>query len=262
MEVKVEIPRIKKVVRLEVESNHTLDSILEVVCKDLELGRKELWTLVWHCMEIPDYSKTIQQLGVKEGDRFELIEKARAPLEIKVPAKLEKLSRRRFLKYAVAGLASVGLSGVGVYYVTMLKSSLTGEMMAETKTLTATPTPETTPIKKPFEGQMVTAACMAGGPEGPHSSVLYHFEKEWENLTGADLRIVEIPLGELHEKVMTDVVTGAGVYDTFKICATSLGDLVVGGNVIPLDDYMKDPKYPKWDPRDVPEAVRRCVTWG
>jgi len=85
MEVKVEIPKMRKVVRLEVEADHSLDSILEIICKDLGLGRKESWSLMWHDVETSDYSRTIQQLGVREGDSFQLVEKARLPPQVAVP---------------------------------------------------------------------------------------------------------------------------------------------------------------------------------
>ena len=191
----------------------------------------------------------------------------------------KKISRRKALstaaKVAISAVVAGVVAGVGGYFAgsaaapakTIRETVTVKETVKETVTVTqpvtvmTTPTTITTPAIT-FEGATVTVACMAGGPEGPHSSVLYYFKDEWEKLTKAKLNVIEIPFGELHEKVLTDAVTGAGVYDVAKICATSLGDLVVGGYVIPVDDFMKDPRFPKWNPDDVPEPVKRCVTWG
>lgn len=66
-----------RVVQLEVLADCSLDWVLDVICTGLNLGRKESWTLVWRDMEIGDYSKRLQELGIKEGDRLELIRKSR-----------------------------------------------------------------------------------------------------------------------------------------------------------------------------------------
>ena len=189
----------------------------------------------------------------------------------------KQVSRRTALstagKIAVTAVITGVIAGAGGYLAgsaaappkTITETVRETVTKTVTKTVTTTAAPPTTTPAKPtirFEGATVNVACMAGGPEGPHSSVLYYFKDEWEKLTGAKLNVIEIPFAELHEKVITDCVTGAGVYDVAKICATSLGDLVVGGYVECIDDYMKDPRFPKWDPNEVPEPVKRCVTWG
>jgi len=182
-----------------------------------------------------------------------------------------KISRRKALstaaKVAISAVVAGVVAGVGGYFAgstaappkTIRETVTVKETVTVTQTVTVATTPATITTPAPavtFEGVTVNVACMAGGPEGPHSSVLYYFKDEWERLTKAKLNVIEIPFGELHEKVLTDAVTGAGVYDVAKICATSLGDLVVGGYVIPIDDFMKDPRFPKWNPDDVPEPVR------
>lgn len=62
-----------KVVQLEVEPDRSLDWVRDIICTGLRLGRKESWALLRDGSEIDDYAKTIRQLEIKEGDRFELI---------------------------------------------------------------------------------------------------------------------------------------------------------------------------------------------
>jgi len=149
MEVEVEIPKIGKAVRVEVEPHHSLDSILEIICKDLDLGRKDSWGFVWHGKEVDDYLKTVQQLGVVEEDRLQLIEKA-GPQEVTVPIK--KISRRRYVKYAVAGLALVGVSTAAAYYATRPAPTFMPTPVPTTPTPTLTPTPSQVPKEPTPQG--------------------------------------------------------------------------------------------------------------
>jgi len=116
--------------------------------------------------------------------------------------------------------------------------------------------------ERPFEGQTVTVAVYAGGVHGAISGPLYLVRPEWEKLTGAKLNIVEIPFPEMYEKIFTDLRTGAGVYDGFITSSFYTGDLIAGNYIIPIDDYMKDPKFPSWDPADINPASRELLKWG
>ena len=146
MEVKIEVPKIGTAVRIDVEPDHSLDSVLEIICRDLDLGMRESWSLVWRGKEIDDYSKTVQQLGVTAEDRFQLIEKAR-PRE----AKVAEISRRRYVKYAVAALAVIGVGAAGAYYAMQPSPTYTPTPTTPTPTTTPKPTPTPTPTPK-YEG--------------------------------------------------------------------------------------------------------------
>ena len=152
MEVKVEIPKMRKVVRLEVEADHSMDSILEIICKDLDLGRKESWSLMYHDIEISDYSSTIRQLGVREGDSFQLVEKARLPPQVTVPPKKIEISRRGYLKYSGAGIvlvATVAAAGYVIYEATKPPPTTPTPTPTPTPAPASTPTPTPTPIPTP-----------------------------------------------------------------------------------------------------------------
>jgi len=153
MEVKVEIPKMRKVVRLEVDPGHSLDSILEIICRDLGLGRKESWGLMWHDVETSDYSRTIRQLGVREGDSFQLVKKARLPPQIAVPPKKIEISRRRYLKYAAASTTVVAIvaAGYGIYEATKPTPTTPTPTPTPTPIPTPTLTPTPTPTPEPFD---------------------------------------------------------------------------------------------------------------
>ena len=74
MKIEIKIPEINKSVNLEVEPNHSLESIVWAVNQNLNLGREENWSLSWCGKRIPppDYNKSIGQLGVKGEDWLEL----------------------------------------------------------------------------------------------------------------------------------------------------------------------------------------------
>lgn len=48
IEIKVLATSLKKVISLEVQLDHTVGSLIEIVCRDLRLGKSDAWQLVWH----------------------------------------------------------------------------------------------------------------------------------------------------------------------------------------------------------------------
>ncbi|OYT68047.1 MAG: hypothetical protein B6U65_00780 [Candidatus Wolframiiraptor sp. EX4484-121] len=150
---------------------------------------------------------------------------------------------------------------VGAATVTETVTKTVTKTVPTTVTATVATTP-TTPTGKLFEGVKITGATLAGGPKGAISSVLYHYRPIFKELTGADLDIVELSFADLPVKILADLTTGAGKYDFFVPCSNIMGDLVAGGYVWELDKWMKDPRFPKWDPDSVPYAVAQCSRWG
>ena len=85
----------------------------------------------------------------------------------------------------------------------------------------------------PFEGQTVTVIVNTAGEKGPISGPFYEVREEFEAATGATLEIVEVPFAEHFPKLMTDLTTGTGQYDTSIAGAWWLGDLVGGDFILP-----------------------------
>jgi len=115
--------------------------------------------------------------------------------------------------------------------------------------------------EKPFSGKKITVAVLASGPKGPISAPLYYWRDKWEERTGAKLEIAEVPFGEMHEKIMTDLITGAGVYDGFITFSGWYGDYIAGDYIIPIEKYYDDPRFPKWSKETVIPALRDKHTW-
>ncbi len=120
-------------------------------------------------------------------------------------------------------------------------------------------------VAQPCEGdacfcrdKTVTVIVNTAGEKGPISGPFYEVRDEFEKATGAKLEIVEVPFAEHFPKLLTDLTTGTGQYDTSIAGAWWLGDLVGGDYILPLDDYYNDTtgKYPKWDVEDVQPGPR------
>ena len=115
---------------------------------------------------------------------------------------------------------------------------------------------------QPYAGKKITIGVFASGPKGAISGPLYHWRDEWQKRTGAELDIVEIPFGQLYEKIFTDLKTGAGFYDAFIGPSWFYGDYIEGGYIVPIDGFMKDRKFAEWDPDDVVPPIRKMLSWG
>ncbi|MCB0214472.1 MAG: extracellular solute-binding protein [Anaerolineae bacterium] len=94
------------------------------------------------------------------------------------------------------------------------------------------------------------------------SGPFYEVRDEFEAATGATLEVVEVPFAEHFPKLMTDLTTGTGQYDTSIAGAWWLGDLVGGDFIIPYDEYYDDPRFPKWDIEDVQPGPRALLEYG
>jgi multiple sugar transport system substrate-binding protein len=115
---------------------------------------------------------------------------------------------------------------------------------------------------QPFAGRTVTLGVFAGGTRGAISGPFYYFRSAWEQLTGARLNIVEIPFDQLPTKIKTDLITRAGRFDGFVPCATIYGDLVTNNWIVPVDPWIRDPRFPRWNPNDMGPPIRQLYQWG
>lgn len=154
-------------------------------------------------------------------------------------------TRREFLK-------SSSLMGIGIALAACVPPAVA-------PTPTPAPAEEVAPAQ-PWKGKTITVFVIAEGPKAGISGPFYHFRDEWEQMTGAKLEIAEFPFGELHEKMMTDILTGTGKYDIFIIGAWEYGDLIAAKGIIPIDQFYGDPRFPEW-PKDLAPAVEALYTW-
>ncbi len=118
------------------------------------------------------------------------------------------------------------------------------------------------PGKKPFAGKRIAITVNNSGPKGGISGPLYRLRPAWEELTGAKLDIVEVPIAEQLNKTITDLRLGAGLFDGFMEGAWYMGEYVTARFIRPIDDYIVDKRFPQWDPNWLPSSLRRIHTWG
>lgn len=115
---------------------------------------------------------------------------------------------------------------------------------------------------KPYKGITVTIAVNTAGREGPISGPLYMFGKLWGEQTGGRVKVIEIPYAECFEKFWIDSFTGTGKYDSVMAGAFWIGQLAEDKYIIPIDDFMKDPRFPQWDPATLSPAIQTLRTWA
>lgn len=114
----------------------------------------------------------------------------------------------------------------------------------------------------PFAGQTVSVIVNTAGEKGPISGPFYEVRDEFEAATGAKLEVVEVPFAEHFPKLLTDMTTETGEYDTSIAGAWWLGDLVAGDFIMPYDDFYTDERFPKWDIEDVQPGPRALLEYG
>lgn len=116
-------------------------------------------------------------------------------------------------------------------------------------------------VKPPFAGREITVAVLEGGPEGGVSGPLYQWRDRWEQLSGAKLRIAEIPYAVLREKLFTDLITGTGRYDGFITDSMFYGDFIENEFIVPIDQFYGDPRFPEWSKESVLPSLQKVQTW-
>lgn len=117
------------------------------------------------------------------------------------------------------------------------------------------------PGKQPFAGKRIAITVNNSGPKGGISGPMYRLRPAWEELTGAKLDIVEMPLAEQLNKTINDLRLGGGQFDGFIEGAWYMGEYITPGFIIPLDDYIADKKFPQWDPDWLPPSLKEIYTW-
>jgi multiple sugar transport system substrate-binding protein len=83
---------------------------------------------------------------------------------------------------------------------------------------------------------------------------------EWEELTGIEVNVTEIPFEELFPKAMLEHRAGTGAYDVLTIAPSWVADMVRAGALEPLDPYIE--KYGVGSElQDIAPAFRDYMTF-
>jgi len=90
-----------------------------------------------------------------------------------------------------------------------------------------------------------------------------YFADFWEKETGGKVKITTVPFQNFHEKIFFDLLSGRGKYDAYMGGVWWYGDYFRGkGYIIPIDDYIKDPKFPQWGTETILPGIEKYLTWG
>jgi len=91
--------------------------------------------------------------------------------------------------------------------------------------------------------------------------VEYHAPR-WEEQTGAHVNITKIPIDTLHQEIFADL-KGPGQYDAYQTAAWYYGDFFTSEEpaIVEITPFLKDPKYPYWNPEEFLPAIKRLYTW-
>jgi len=60
----------------------------------------------------------------------------------------------------------------------------------------------------------------------------------WEELTGIEVNIIEVPVDEIFTRIMQEHRAGTGAYDVLNVIPNQMPDLALAGALEPLDDYI------------------------
>ena len=91
--------------------------------------------------------------------------------------------------------------------------------------------------------------------------VEYHAPR-WEEETGAHVNVTKIPIDTLHQEIFADL-KGPGQHDAYQTAAWFYGDFFTADEpvIVEIAPFVKDPKYPYWDPDQFLPAIKRLYTW-
>lgn len=146
--------------------------------------------------------------------------------------KIKRMTRRDFLKTTAAtagGIAATSILGM------------------RASTLSAA-------SKKNFSGITVTVAV--GSFMTPGASM---FKDAWEKRTGGKIKIVEIPFGDLYQKLYSSFAMGVGVYDVAIYASNWIPDFAKDGFLKSLEEYY--PEKDNWD-TVIPQVQRIMYVKG
>ncbi|MCA3574094.1 MAG: extracellular solute-binding protein, partial [Aestuariivirga sp.] len=88
---------------------------------------------------------------------------------------------------------------------------------------------------KQFAGQTITIVWEAGLQS---LDPLNFSGPKWKELTGIDVKVVEVPVAEMFTKIMQDYRSGAGAYDALNVIPSWMPDLANAGALEVLDPYV------------------------
>lgn len=88
---------------------------------------------------------------------------------------------------------------------------------------------------KQYAGQEITVVWEAGLQS---LDPLNYSVPMWRELTGMNVRVIEVPVTEMFTKILQEHRAGTGAYDALNVIPSWMPDLARAGALEPLDDYV------------------------
>jgi multiple sugar transport system substrate-binding protein len=167
-----------------------------------------------------------------------------------------RIDRRDFLKRASALGMSAAAANLFLRAAPVARAQETGPVPP----VVAEPAGDS----PPYAGQTVSVIVNVAGEKGPIEGPFHEVREEFEAATGATLNIVAVPFEEHFPKLIEDMASGTGQYDTSIAGAWWLGDLVAADFILPYDEYYNDTsgKFPAWEYEAVLPGPRSLMEYG
>lgn len=169
-----------------------------------------------------------------------------------------RMSRRRFIRRA----AQLGLSAALVSRI-VPATFAAGEDLLESSPVAPNESPITRERvdylnSKPYKNTTINVMVLRSAVG---DCVEYHAPR-WEEETGAHVNIAKIPIDTLHKEIFADL-KGSGQYDAYQTAAWFYGDFFTSDqpDIVEIAPFLKDPKFPYWDPDQFLPAMKRLYTW-
>jgi multiple sugar transport system substrate-binding protein len=169
-----------------------------------------------------------------------------------------RMTRRRFIHRA----AQLGLSAALVSSI-VSASFAASDNLLESSPVASNESPITRERveylkSKPYKNATINVMVLRSAVG---DCVEYHAPR-WEEQTGAHVNITKIPIDTLHQEIFADL-KGPGQYDAYQTAAWFYGDYFTSDEptIVEIAPFLKDPKYPYWNPEEFLPAIKRLYTW-
>jgi multiple sugar transport system substrate-binding protein len=169
-----------------------------------------------------------------------------------------RMTRRRFIRRA----AQLGLSAALVSGIVATSSAASDDFLDSSPAA-----PNESPItreradylnSKPYKDTTINVMALRSAVG---DCVEYHAPR-WEEETGAHVNIAKIPIDTLRKEIFADL-KGPGQYDAYQTAAWYYGDFFTSDqpDIVEIAPFLKDPRFPYWDPDQFLPAMKRLYTW-
>ena len=170
-----------------------------------------------------------------------------------------RMTRRRFIHRA----AHLGFSAALVSRIVSASFAAASDNLLESSPVASNESPITRERveylkSKPYKNTTINVMVLRSAV----GDCVEYRAPRWEEQTGAHVNITKIPIDTLHQEIFADL-KGPGQYDAYQTAAWFYGDYFTSDEptIVEIAPFLKDPKYPYWNPEEFLPAMKRLYTW-